>query len=604
MPAYGLGAFTEGLTSGIETRSKMDFQRQYTERMRQLNAEKQLELGGKYHEARGDYLTKHPGQEAEFDRIYGKKYQPAGDPAGIRMFKWLGQKMGFGQPDEEALPKQKPVVKETKYDGFADGGAVQDRFHSGVSPRKYGCGGRVRKYEDGGRVHAGQRGLGDEEYAAQIREEREQRAREHDEYEGVYGPAARERAGGALYEAMQDVEAAEGGAETGRAHRRALTTAVAGGADIVAGYGRDILSPIWEGVEYLGGVAGIGGEEEAVPTPETTAPTTPTTPAVDTPADKKGAVDDAVGDEAPSEAIAGKAVAGAEADALRNLDYSNLAAQGVRPADLPSMNTADWGEHRRERFLGMKMQGMSTREAYEAMDMEVIETQIRGFNHELSKAFQYLQTGQSNAAMLAMTMAYQYFPNGSNVEFAAMDDPKTGRPVLVARGVSEETGEPVGSPQIITAERINMMRAAATDPDKWRVWTKDSRDLQLEIAKLGETKEHHRAMEDIYAYEAETERREAAALPTGLKSPEQRARGENFDLAVKDLAMQDPMFESPQIQEQLAAYMADLQDMYPQSPDRKIISVVLDAYRLGEQQGPGGGLEAVRATLDQATARE
>ena len=125
---------------------------------------------------------------------------------------------------------------------------------------------------------------------------------------------------------------------------------------------------------------------------------------------------------------------------------------------------------------------------------------------------------------MALRQAYQYFPNGVTVKFGTMIDPKTGQPAIMTMGVDEETGEPTGSPMLITTERLTTMMENMQNPDAFRSWTKDGRDLQMEINKLQSIDDYRQGTLDVAAYNAETDRIGELTGGTGGLRPADRDR--------------------------------------------------------------------------------
>ena len=293
--------------------------------------------------------------------------------------------------------------------------------------------------------------------------------------------------------------------------------------------------------------------------------------------------------------------------ALESLDYKTLVDQGMRPTDLPQMSTQEWADYRREQMVAMRMQGMNPSEALKVVDDMTVGMQMRGFQREAQKAFLYMQTGQMDEAAMALSMAYQYFPNGATVQFANFDDPQSGRPVLVARAFDEESGEPTGKPVIVTADRLNAMVENMSNPQAFRTWTKDNRQLQLDVAEHKETVAHHGTMEDIYAYGAETDRMNAETrrlYPSGyggdsdgIKPSEQRMRSELFGEQMKNMMMSEgygELFEDPRVRQGMVNVLDALQMRYQNASPGNLVELVMRAFDGGMQQG-GNVESALRA---------
>jgi phage I-like protein len=127
------------------------------------------------------------------------------------------------------------------------------------------------------------------------------------------------------------------------------------------------------------------------------------------------------------------------------------------------------------------MQGMKPAEAH----AEVTRMQQQGFVDYAQQALMHLQGGNPNAAATALRAAYQYFPNGTDVQLGVQQG-KDGQPVIVGQGRDEETGEPKGQPMIINGERLAVMIENFSNPDAFRTWTKDWRDEQFNRQKYEE----------------------------------------------------------------------------------------------------------------------
>jgi hypothetical protein len=146
----------------------------------------------------------------------------------------------------------------------------------------------------------------------------------------------------------------------------------------------------------------------------------------------------------------------------------------VSPDEIPRYSTMEWAKEREAMVADAIAMGKSETEAIDEVDRTVVNMQMRGFDQNARAAFQYLAAGNIPAATRALTVAYQYFPNGADVRFGVYQGQ------LVGMGFDEQTGKPVGNPQLITPEYLAAMIENFSDPKAWRVWTKDRRDQLMQ----------------------------------------------------------------------------------------------------------------------------
>jgi hypothetical protein len=146
----------------------------------------------------------------------------------------------------------------------------------------------------------------------------------------------------------------------------------------------------------------------------------------------------------------------------------------VSPDEIPRYSTMEWAKEREAMVADAIAMGKSETEAIDEVDKTVVNMQMRGFDQNARAAFQYLAAGNIPAATRALTVAYQYFPNGADVRFGVHQGQ------LVGMGFDEQTGKPVGNPQLITPEYLATMIENFSDPKAWRVWTKDWRDQLMQ----------------------------------------------------------------------------------------------------------------------------
>lgn len=597
------GGLMEGITGGIAARDRMDLNREYKEHLRQKNTQGAIDLQEGY-DARLAQWTAEGGDEEGFLAANPglSRYTKQQDPALMRFGKWLGQRIGFGQgASEEAGAVEQadfatPEVETPRPQQggglgargipvpYADGGAVDDD-----DPRLQGMTGYARAL--------GRRQLAQ---ADQSREALERRRAGEDAggfgaFMGDLGRSAANYfddtvAGADTTEAdaaLQRLSDAEGARATGAAARETLWETGEQMASTVGGLAKDLFwdNPVREGVA---GFLGFEGDEATQGIPEQGAATRQMSRGEKTAAGPGAgdAVTQAIDAPARSnEQVAQTAIQEGEVQALENLDYKLLVDQGVSPDELPSMTTTDWSDYRREMLDSLMARGASPSEALQEVEYMTVGTQMRGFQREGQKALLYLQTGQAREAAMALRQAYQYFPNGVGVKFGMANDPKTGQPAIVAMGVSEETGEPTGSPMLITTERLNVMMENMSNPQAFRTWTQDGRDLQVQIAQLESLDQYRQGSMEIARAGAITDRLRAAGDAGGGLSPsEVLARDKYYAEAFRQSDYGELMDEG--VVEQLASLASQVERATGRSPN-VVIDEIRSAWR-GTNGGRGG----------------
>lgn len=679
--AMGLGAFTEGLSSGIQTRDRMDIAKQYKEKMRQENAQGAIDLQETYDmrlnewmnnpdnagQTEQDFLAANPGLQ---------RYTAPKDPALIRFGKWLGKKTGLFNEEAGAASGASfasPGIAEGSMSMVSQGSRTPDQLwqekQQGPVPQRSALPEdqmpKQTLYADGGRVYTDEerrkRSYGDYYTSAEEAEANMESWRRGDARyanDSPYSPSSaenyregvrkralqRDSSGGGMGEFYEDLKRRAGGVlddtfqsisnygrtadetienfrdadtayERGEAFTESLGDAYGATMNVAGGVLTDIKDLAGPVIDFGKGAIKWGEGDEAIPT-STEAPASlrQNPEDVGPPAglgvgeEKKAATDATAPAPRRTDAdMADQAIDDGTMMALENLDFRTLTAQGLTPNDLPQMPTGEWVEYRREMMDSLIAKGKDPSEALKITDDMTVGVQMRGIQRYGQQAVMLLNAGLQDEAAMAMSMAFQYLPNGVSVQWANFDDPKTGRAALVARGFDEETGEPTGAPQLMTVERLAVMMEQFAKPEAFRVWTKDNRQLQLDIAKHQETVSHNATMEDIYAYGAETDRINAktrridamlGGSEGGLKATDiDRRLGELKENMKRSVMYEDDIAESVELQEDLLAIMS----VYLQRTGfdaETVTQQVMEQYRAGREQGGAqAGIAAAMALL-------
>lgn len=561
MAASGAQGFVEGLQGGIASRNAMDKAKQMKHIRKMGISQMEDEMAGNRGMTMTDQMMQGGGDE-EWDAFQADK-----DPALMRFGKWMGGKIKgmFGGGGEEggamaqasfASPEIQPVGPQSS--GATTYGIPQQKADGGMMRRGYADGGIAedetdemkRQRAQAAKSTAALEARRNGEDAGGIREFGRDLAHSagnvfDDTIAGAHG-------GQKLIDAADaDLANASGAREVGTAIRGTGAAALTSAAETTGGLLKDVFvdNPVTQGVAGFLGFDGQGGEQQGIPAANT-APTTP----------EGEAVAASVNEPAAAEGVSEKAIAAAEEDALKNPNYTLLVDQGVRPEDLPSMTTMDWTEYRQKMTFYAGKSGMNPVEAHKMVDERITNMQMTGFQRQASIASKYLQTGQNREAAMALRQAYQYFPNGVTVKFGTMTDPKTGQAAIITMATDEETGEPTGQPMIVTTERLNTMVENMSDPSAFRTWTKDGRELQLEINKLQSSDDYRQGSLGIAGYNAETSRMGAMSGGGGGQSRSGNladAKWFTTEMDKKGL-MEDEFAEDPRLLEAMTGAMIRL----------------------------------------------
>ena len=533
-----------------------------------------------------------------------------GAPPLVRGFNWLKDKFGFGSKpsDEEATAGLTEGVKKTQDEGaipfqtgmgMADGGSVEEE-------RKQRSYGDYYVSEDEAAENRADRSRGEH----RNRNPYHQRYAAGVDRQGMYN----DNTGGGIREAANDVKRAaipvfddtrrmaiEGQADVDEAHqgfsdaKGARETGAAirdvAGAHIrhkgatALGVAKDIFAdnPLTQGLLGFVGFEGTRDNRQAEPgqAPKSMGPKGESP--------KAKAIEAAVGNEETDKGVAGKAVEAAiemtpghPDNPEQAFDWSEVAASGVTPEDLPDTQVKDWAQYRQRAGQAAALRG----ESVEEKQMEITKMQMEGFSANSQQAAFLLRQGDPRGAALAMRMAYQYFPNGSDVRFGIAEG--TQGPVLVGMGYDEQTGEAVGEseePMLLTPDVINAFVNQVSDPSAWNTWTKDWHEAAQEDREYNEiTKPQAQAdldltgaKTDYYQAGADAERADAAG---GGKDP---LRQSDYDRAYAFFSESQELLglEDEATADYLADIMSRIYQRNPGTPMTSVKNFVMTEHREG-----------------------
>lgn len=507
------------------------------------------------------------------------------DPYLVRGFNWLKNKFGFAAgeqaPDQVVTPptdeevEPKSAVPAGRF--MADGGQVDED-----------------EYTAWDNIKDGVRDVG--ERMGQTFSRSAQTGRE------VNADLAMRRK--AIADAPDDYEKGQATREYVGEYAMAIPRTLAANVD-------DVLGPLDEYAARAGkgimGFLGFGGtRENRQPDPQTPAPTPP--PAADTPVEgespKTAAIDAAVGGDKPADQVAADAVQkgvemtpGHPDNPDQAFDWAEVAETGVRPEDIPNMTVKDWTQYRQKAVSAAILRGETPQQAHEA----VTKMQMQGAQSNLQQAAFLLKAGNPRGAALAARAAFQYFPNGTDVQFGIYESEQG--PVLVGMGKDEETGEPIkeGKPMMLTTESMAAMAANFSDPSAFMNWTKDWRDEEFKRRKYNEVEKPQAQSEAIYRdrmgraalQNADSNAIEAQARGRGTGSVKESDFRESFQIQAEGLYMggieEEDLIDMNVIANRIRQAVPNQQAL----SDDQIVKMVLGYYESGDpseiQRYVGGG---------------
>jgi hypothetical protein len=554
-----LGGVAEGVASGIQLGQRVRDSRQM-ERLR----EEQIRLTEMARQGIEGDITNEGGTVDPYSNTMG-------DPYGVRLFNWMKTKFGAGVAPPAALPGTAAAPTPAAAVPQAPGYAIPPEGMAG----SFAEGGMPSRLK--------------EEEARQRRIERQRAAREAKAGQAAPKKAGALKSGAAGLAAAGAISATPGAYNTSTdeyrtrmglspSRREGIPRLVEDVGVRTAGVLGDVGNAVTGGMAGDAGRA-LGGPQApmaAQPAPAAaTAAAQPTNrepqgPPASLMASRRSAIP---GPAAPPPAAA------VSAAQQGGIDWANVQAA---PDEMPTMNTKDWVEYRKNAVVNAIKRGSTPAEAHAMVD----KIQQRGFMSQGQQSLAYLQAGNPVAAARALKAAYQYFPNGADVKFGIQGNN------LIGMGYSEDTGKPSGKPMVLNPERLSIMLENFANPAAFRAWTKDWRDESFRERKYQEVEKpvasnemgYRRAMGQAALTNAEADtiraRRSGARDPL---TPGDFARSEEvFRSELNDMGVLDQMDEGDV--RMLTAAMSKIRQKEPDRrklPDNYIVDSVVRAYEDG-----------------------
>lgn len=563
-----------GITGGLEAGQKFRANRQL-EKARDQSLE-----SGEYdlQERRAARKLRDPATSkvlGELDPTTVQDYEGLGDPFAFKIGAWFKSKFG---KKRQALPAptQEEVGPPAMYaQGFQD--------EEEVGPPQYADGGKIPEISP--------------ELAARLRASLEQTTAEDRASSRDGGRAADQDQARAQQQDLSDRRALNRSAPAqeyldrtdAAAARKAAADAEPGMLEKLKRFAA--ASPENRAKVERNAAAMFAPEQEPAPAPARTALPVGAPPALAQAATQQPAAGPA--QAVPTGAARAAAPAGPRtavpaqtAQPANMVDFSQLDAD---PKDVPNMTTDDWVQYRAKLVDAARQSGRPER--VQQVNQLVTQMQQEGFLAYGQQGLALQQAGNVKGAMGAYRAAFQYFPNGNDVEFGTM------KGQIVGFGRDEKTGKVVpGSELVMDPERVAKLIENFKNPDAFRAWTKDWRDfeegkrrfdkgVQLKEAddKFRE-REYNEVRKPLAQAQADSlannsEANITRALNTGKKpltprdlQGSERTFRQRLDLVgLTDEASKD----------YLSSVMSQIKQGNPDTPDNAIIDAVMKAQRDG-----------------------
>lgn len=255
-----------------------------------------------------------------------------------------------------------------------------------------------------------------------------------------------------------------------------------------------------------------------------------------------------------------------------HVDFSQM---DIDPHEVPDMKTDDWKRYRAELMDAARQSGRP--DQVEKVNDMVTNMQQKGFMNYAQQGLALQQAGNIRGAMSAYRAAYQYFPNGHDVEFGV----HKGK--IVGFGKDEKTGKVVpGTELVMDPERVAVLIENFKNPQAFRMWTTDWRDFHQKERQYQEVTKplaqaqanalENRSEADVLRAEnAQLKAGQTPGAGAGLRNAEHVFRERVGMLGIQDEAQAD----------YLASVMSQIKVANPNVPDNAIVQAIMQANRDG-----------------------
>lgn len=253
------------------------------------------------------------------------------------------------------------------------------------------------------------------------------------------------------------------------------------------------------------------------------------------------------------------------------LDFAEL---DIDPKEVPNMQTDDWRKYRSMIIRDAARRG----QPIDQVNERITQMQMKGFASYGLQGIALQKAGNVRGAMAAYRAAFQYFPNGYDVEFGTMPNKQTGQQQIVGFALDEKTGKLVpGSEVVMDPGNVSAIIANMQKPGAWNSWVKDNRDFQQTLREYEEVKkplaeaQGSAALTNARANLMQGQGQLARAQGLGgLKQSDVRAAQEMF---AEQIMMQGVTDQQQALE--LADIAIQLKQRHPETPETTIVRMVL-----------------------------
>jgi hypothetical protein len=265
-------------------------------------------------------------------------------------------------------------------------------------------------------------------------------------------------------------------------------------------------------------------------------------------------------------------------------DTVDFGAVEMDPKDVPDMKTDEWRDYRKMVIRDATRRG----QPIDQVNERITAMQQKNFLNYGQQGLALQQAGNTRGAMAAYRAAFQYFPNGNDVEFGTSKNKRTGREQIVGFGKDEKTGKVVpGTELIMDPERVATLLENFTRPEAFRMWTKDWRDFKQNQKRYEEvTKPLAQAQADSLANNSEARilaAENAALRARGAGGAGGAANMRNAERVFRERLGMMGLQDEAQA-DYLASIMSQIKISNPTIPDNTIVQVIMQAQRDGSLQ--------------------
>lgn len=154
-----------------------------------------------------------------------------------------------------------------------------------------------------------------------------------------------------------------------------------------------------------------------------------------------------------------------------NFDFSKL---NIDQSQVPSVDPTEWDEMKKDAVAQMVGHGMNPLEAHVKADDQVSDYQHRQFLQLMQQGIALDRSGNKQGAMAAIKAAYQYMPNGHDVQLGL--DQRSNN--IIGFTHDMKTGQPSGA-HLLDQANLNGLLSTYSDPNSFRKELADYQNMEM-----------------------------------------------------------------------------------------------------------------------------